>query len=276
MEAIDVFIPYHPKDRRALPHVVTSLFRHLTPSPARVVCVGSGLSPRAAAAVRAAGGELLDEHSISEIPHRSAMPEIVVRGKIRTGWYYQQLLKWSFRRLSRTPAYAVIDADSVLIQQVELWRGGRYQLERTDQWHEPYFTAFERLFGWTPQAQGQTLPSFIINFQIIDVLLLNELLTEIEARGGGLPWHNCIMNAVDRTQISGFSEFETYGHWLARHHPQRFTSRPGANHETNVRWLWLRHFINAKARRRGCTTVSYHQFKAERANRFRRLIGVFR
>ncbi len=266
MNGIDVFIPYHPKDRHALPHVVASLFRHLRPQPARVVCVGGPLPQVAVAKVVAAGGTLLDEHQVDEVPHRSLMAEIVIRRKIRTGWYYQQLLKWAFRRLSTTPAYVVFDADSVLVADLELIDGtGRYVLDRTEQRHEPYFDHFQHLFGWRPPLA----PSFIINYQIIDVALLDGLLAEIEQRQPGKSWHAAIMDAVDRTQIAGFSEFETYGHWLARHQPERLVSRPGMNWESNVKRLWLRSFINRKARREGFTTVSYHQFKAERPPRFR-------
>lgn len=268
LDSVDVFIPYHPKDRHALPHVVKSLYQHLRPRPKRVVCVGSGLSGGAAQAVVAAGGEFLDERAVSEVPHRSAMPEILVRRRIRTGWYYQQLLKWAFRRLSTTAAYVVIDADSVLVNDLSLQQAdGTYLLDRTTQWHEPYFDHFARILGWRPARQD----SFIINYQIIDVALLDELLAEIETRGGGKPWHTCIMDAVDRTQNAGFSEFETYGYWLATTHPERFASRMGANHETSIKRLWLRWWINPKAQRAGFTSVSYHQFNAEKKPR--RLLG---
>ena len=80
-----------------------------------------------------------------------------------------------------------------------------------------------------------------------------------------------VMDAVDRTQNAGFSEFETYGYWLSAKHPERFTSRMGANHETNVKRLWLRWWINPKAQRAGFTSVSYHQFNAEKKPR--KLLG---
>lgn len=258
MEQVDVFIPYHIKDRQALPHAVRSAFRHLVPRPARVMCVGAGLPADSAQAVRAAGGELLDERQVTEIPQRSAMAEIVVAGQVRTGWYYQQFLKWAFRRLATTAAFVVLDADSLLVGPLVLWQDGRYVLDRSDQQHAPYFDAFEHLLGWRPVPQE----SFIINYQIIDVALLDTLIAEIEAHAGGRQtWHERILAVIDRTQISGFSEFETYGYWLAKHRPISFTSRRGANHETRVKRLPFRHLINPLMRLRGFTTVSYHQTK---------------
>ncbi len=254
---IDVFIPYHVKDCHALPYAVASVFRHLVPRPARVLCVGAGLPEGSAQAVRAAGGELLDEAQVEGLPARSAMTDIVVNGQVRTGWYYQQLLKWAFRRLARTPAYVVLDADSVLVAPLVLWRDGQYILDRSEQHHLPYFTVFEQLFGWRPAPAA----SFIINYQIIDVGLLDALIAEIEARAGGQPWHQRIMALVDRRELSGFSEFETYGYWMTRHHPAAFVARPGTNHGTRAKRLPFRYLINALARLRGFTTVSYHQIR---------------
>lgn len=257
MERVDVFIPYHIKDRHALPHAVRSAFRHLVPRPAHVVCVGAELPADSAQAVRAAGGELLDERLVAEVPHRSVMPEITVNGQVRTGWYYQQFLKWAFRRLATTPAYVVLDADSLLVGPLVLWQDGRYVLDRSDQQHVPYFDVFEQLLGWRP-VPGE---SFIINYQIIDVALLDTLIAEIETRAAGQPWHERILAVIDRTEVSGFSEFETYGYWLSQHQPTAFIARRGANHETRLKRLPFRHLINPWMRLRGFTTVSYHQSK---------------
>ncbi len=259
MDAVDVFIPYHRKDRHVLAYAVASAFRHLVPRPARVVCVGGDLPPEILAGIAAAGGERIDECSLAEIPHRSAMAEISVRGEVRTGWYYQQFLKWGFRKLAKTKAYVVLDADSILVAPLVLWADGKYVIDRTIEHHPPYFATFRALLGWRPAPAD----SFIINYQIIDVALLNALIHEIEARAEGQVWHQRILGVIDRTEASAFSEFETYGYWLADRHPGIFISRPGRNHNTKVKYLPLRWWINLRARFRGCTTVSYHQFRRD-------------
>ena len=254
-ERADVVIPFHPKDHEVLPHVVRSLHRFLVPRPARVVCIGRALPPEIQRTIVAAGAELLDEAQVTEVPPLPAMAPIVVAGEIRTGWYYQQFLKWAFRRLSTTPAYVVWDADTILVSRVALWDGGTYVLERSVQHHPPYFTAYERLFGYRPTPQD----SFIINYQIIEVALLDELIAMIERPDPARPWHEHILAAIDRTEASGFSEFETYGYWLSRHHPEVFRSRPGRNKSIGRKHFPWRIAYNAWERLRGYQSVSYHE-----------------
>lgn len=256
MDAVDVFIPFHVKDAAPLPLVVRSLFQHLRPRPARVVCVGTGLSPELTAQIQAHGGEVLEERAVTEIPAKADLPAITVAGQPRTGWYYQQFLKWGFRRLARTPAYVVMDADTVLVAPLVLWQDGRYVLDRTDQFHPPYFATFERLLGWRPERQD----SFIINYQILDVALVDELIATIRGADGA-DWVQRILATIDRTEVAAFSEFETYGYWLSRTHPERFTSRPGANVGSRAKRLAWHPLIGRLARWRGATTVSYHQVR---------------
>jgi hypothetical protein len=256
--ACDVFIPLHPKDGRVVEHCIRSLHRHLRPRPARIVVLARELPAELRARLTALGAEIHDEDRFGELPPRASLPDITCRGIPRSGWYYQQFLKLEARRHSRTPTYAVVDADTVLLRPLELVDAqGRYVFDRTAQFHVPYFGTFEKLLGWRPERQ----PSFIINYLAFDVALVDRLLAEIEAQAGGRRWWERIIDVIDRSEMSAFSEFETYGYWLARHHPQRFVGAARGNRHTKVKYLWLLPLHRALAGWRGERTVSYHNHR---------------
>jgi hypothetical protein len=241
-----------------LPYCIRSLQRHLVPSPARVVVLARELPTGLRRELDTLGVEVLDEDGIGELPARASLPEIACRGIPRSGWYYQQFLKFEARRLSRTPCYAVVDADTVLLRRLELVDDRRrYVFDRTDQHHTPYFDTFEKLLGWRPEAQE----SFIINYLAFDVALVDELIAAIEAQAGGRRWWERILDCIDRNEMSGFSEFETYGYWLARRHPERFVSAHRRNRHTKQKYLALRPLHALLAPLRGETTVSYHNHR---------------
>lgn len=254
----DIFIPTHPKDAQVLPFCIRSLRRYLVPSPVRVVVLARELPSAVRHELDALQVEVLDEDHIGELPPRSSLPDISCRNIPRSGWYYQQFLKFEARRLSTSPCYAVVDADTVLLRRLDLVSAdGRYVFDRTTQHHKPYFDTFERLLGWRPEQQK----SFIINYLAFDVQLVNALIADIEAHAGGLRWWEFILSSIDRSEMSAFSEFETYGYWLARHHPQRFVSSQRGNRHTKLKYLPLRPFHALLAPLRDEWTVSYHNHR---------------
>jgi hypothetical protein len=254
----DVFIPLHPKDGQVVAHCIRSLHRHLVPRPARVVVLARDLPAALQRELAALGAELLDEDHVGELPPRASLPDISCRGIPRSGWYYQQFLKFEARHLSRTPCYAVMDADTVLLRRLELVdSAGRYVFDRTDQHHAPYFDTFAKLLGWRPEPQ----PSFIINYLAFDAALVEALIADIEARSGGRRWWEAILDHIDRNEMSAFSEFETYGYWLARHHAGRFVSRRRGNRHTKLKYLPLRPLHALFAPLRNEWSVSYHNHR---------------
>ena len=96
----------------------------------------------------------------------------------------------------------------------------KYVFHRSGQHHLAYFVTFEKLLGYRPQRE----PSYIVNYMIMNRSLIEELIERIEDRGHGRPWHAIILDSIDLNQPSSFSEFETYGYYMSRFHPDLFTS----------------------------------------------------
>ncbi len=254
---MDVFIPLHEKDLMVLPACVASIRRFLEPRPARIIIIPRSDDLRTHPAIARLGVETLSENDFQELAPRASMPEILVKGKMRSGWYYQQFIKWGVRRFSQTPNYLVIDADTVLIAPLVVARGGRPIFDQTDQHHIPYFDTYARLFGGPPDRR----PSFIINYMVFSVAWLDELISEIHARFPGRNWDSTIMSLIDRTEMSSFSEFETYGYWLMAHKAGEFSRGEGRNRELRVRRRHFHWWYRWQSLRRGCNTISYHNHR---------------
>jgi hypothetical protein len=256
-DSLDVFIPLHEKDLKVLPACVASLRRYVEPHAARIIVIPRSDDLRTHPAIRRMGVETLSELDFGELTPRAAMPEIMVKGKLRTGWYFQQFIKWGVRRFSRTPSYLVMDADTVLIAPLVVSRAGQPVFDQTAQHHSPYFDTFSRMFGNRPARS----PSFIINYMVFSVQWLDELIGDIHGRFPGTNWDSTIMSLIDRTEMSSFSEFETYGYWLMEHKAGEFSRGDGRNREMRVRRRHFHWWYRWQSLQRGYNTISYHSHR---------------
>lgn len=254
---VDVFIPLHPKDLAVAPACIASLRRHLVPQAGRIIVIPAGEWPGCVEPLRRHGVEILPESAFTAICPKRDLPRIEVRGKYRTGWYFQQFIKYEARRFATGGRYVVMDADTVLVAPLILWREGRPVFDASGQHHVPYFDCFERLLGWRPDPA----PSFIVNYMLFEVDEVERLVQAIEARHPGRTWDRTVMALVDPAEMSGFSEFETYGHVVARHRAGGILRGEGRNRELRVRQRWLHAWHRRRAIAAGCNSVSYHNHR---------------
>ncbi len=151
----------------------------------------------------------------------------------RSGWLFQQFVKLS-GAIGTCRHYLCIDADHILIHpHVFLAEGGETVLYMSYEQHQPYYDIIHSLF---PALHLAPL-SFVAHKMLFDKELLlelqQELIQSLPPGGAGgansslftfhssLPlWQLAILNSLDRSEISGFSEFETYGNFaLAKQSP---------------------------------------------------------
>ncbi|MCW2601821.1 MAG: hypothetical protein JWM02_3650 [Frankiales bacterium] len=253
---VDVFIPAHPKDFPVLPLCIKALRRYARPRPANitVVCGVPEEELRRVVPRQAAGW--LHEGAVGDLFARDQMRRFVTEAGDRTGWYYQQLVKYALRKHSATTRYLVMDADTVLIRPTPFVRDGRSVFHRATQYRLPYFHTYEKLLGYLPERQA----SFIRDYMVLDVDLVDDLLAVISVRAGGANWYDAIVDAIDPLESSSFSEFETYGYYLSRFHPERFVSMDSPyvmQPRTRLGWAWL---DSREARRAGAFSISYHHY----------------
>jgi hypothetical protein len=242
---MNCYIPFHAKDAGVLPLTVETAREFIRPTITRVVVV-SAYPPKLA------GVEWLDESAVIPDLPRRAMPQLMFGNIDRTGWYFQQLLKYGVADHTREPFYLCLDADVVTIKPTEVVRDGKYVFQRDKQWHAPYFDAYDRLIG--EKARNQA--SFIADHMVFDVAKLNNMLAHIVLRSRR-PWWRAILDCVCGLNISEFSEFETYGNWLSDHDPDCFVSEHHDSatvpHAAAFYHPWVRYCVGGND-----TAIDYH------------------
>ena len=132
-------------------------------------------------------------------------------GVNRSGWLFQQFVKLS-GNVGTCRYYLCIDADHVLIRpHVFLTDKEETVFYMSYEKHQPYYDIIRRLF---PDMRLASL-SYVSHKMLFDKVALGELKSAISRAGGGKPWQSVIMDNIDRSTISGFLEFETYGNFLS-------------------------------------------------------------
>lgn len=134
----------------------------------------------------------------------------------RSGWLFQQLLKFSADQLVSNDRYLVLDGDTVLLKPQVFQHQGKDVLLHSEQFHAPYFDALMALL----EIEPKTLLSCVAHHMLFDRGKLAALKAHVEARSG-TDWVTAIRNATDLSDRSGFSEYETYGQWCLSAYPEQ-------------------------------------------------------
>ena len=156
------------------------------------------------------------------------------------GWYFQQFLKLQFAFQDPGDDYYLIwDADTVPLRPLEFFdQQGRMLLTRATEHHPPYFATYQRLLGESPNREF----SLIAQHMVVQKSVARELLAQIQQRtDDGQNWAWAIMENLLPQGDNLFSEYETYGHYLKNHYPDRvrFIERPWLREGTEYTRGWI-------------------------------------
>ena len=136
----------------------------------------------------------------------------------RLGWYLQQMIKLVvLAELPANPTALVWDADTLPIHNLTfLTPTGQLRFFTSRENHAPYFAAIDRLLG-----MKKTVPfSFIAQCFPVQGLWVQEFIRVIEEKHQQ-PWRSAILNSIDFSQKSGFSEYETLGTFFSQRYPRQ-------------------------------------------------------
>jgi hypothetical protein len=204
---LDIIIPVIDKDSDTLPFVIDSAREFLRHPITNIYLVCPRNSERIRAIAEDKGCVIVDEADILEIGKKDI--DYRVGGVDRSGWLYQQFLKWCGDKFTTEGHYLILDSDTVLIAPHVFLDGGRQVFDYCDTVHGPYFEAYERLMGHPPR-----LPvSFTSHHTLVDKEAMAALKACLEARHGMI-WYKAIIAAVDPTEMSSHSDYDTYGHFF--------------------------------------------------------------
>lgn len=217
---MEVFVPFHVRDLLVLPECLSAIKSFLQPIPARIVVVGCQLPTRLPATLQQMNVQFIDESTVMPGLSPRDIPQILASREDQTGWYFQQLLKFALGRIAHGPAYAVVDADCVLLHPTPLQEDGKTILYRGGSLGASP-SMLQRLLGFIPDAKAP----FVGDFMLFDSALVSEMLRLVEGNNPAKPWPSAILDAATSGDSTGWSAAQTYGQYVTRFHSELFLSR---------------------------------------------------
>jgi hypothetical protein len=207
---IDVVIPCVDKDVDTLPYVIESVRTHIK-HPINKIFIIAPKSKMILEVCKKKEVLFIDEDTVLQIRKKDI--KYKVNGTDRSGWLYQQLLKLGAISLTDMAHYLVLDADTVFISDQVFEYKNLILLDCSDEHHRPYFDFIERTLDFETKCPV----SFVSHHSLIRKCLLQDLQKRLENKYNCF-WYEAIINNIDQNQLSSFSEYETYGHFIYKHH----------------------------------------------------------
>ena len=140
----------------------------------------------------------------------------------RAGWYYQQFLKMEFHRICDSEYYLCWDADTIPLRRIDMFHpSGIPYLDIKAEFMPAYFDTIHKLFGFHKVIEQSFISEHMLFKRDFMAEMINEiLLLTLE----GNTFYEKILSAVCHP-FNGFSEFETYGTWVALRHTGAYRLR---------------------------------------------------
>jgi hypothetical protein len=145
--------------------------------------------------------------------------------KFRAGWYLQQILKIAVaNNLEGKNGHSLIwDADTVPLKHINFLSGeNKLQFFMGNEFHEPYFSTIKKLLGLDKLVDQ----SFIAQSLPFRHEWIRRFIKSIEDRHEE-PWVNAVMNCSALNNISGFSEYESIGTFVAKNFSEEMSFNDG-------------------------------------------------
>ncbi len=218
---LEVVIPVIEKDFATLPYAIDGVRKNLL-HPIRKISV---IAPDSQA-IR----DVCEQLHVAFVSETTVAPvarsdiRYAVAGKDRSGWLYQQLIKLNADTIVECGSFLVLDADTIMTSPQKLEAAGKVILLASEEYHPPYYETYERMFGRKPPS----LLSFVCHYMLFEMVALRALKQAIENRSGK-DWAQAILDSVDKTEASGFSEYETYGNFFSEHFSGKMIRRYANN-----------------------------------------------
>lgn len=144
----------------------------------------------------------------------------------RTNWYFQQFIKMSISGHPEISEYYLIwDSDTILLKPTAFFdESNRVLINPANEYHRPYFDSIERILN----IKRQVSFSFISEHFMVKKEYMQILIQNISANAQpNTSWIEHIISSIDNKDLgkSGFSEYETYGNFIALKFRNSFSLR---------------------------------------------------
>ena len=173
----------------------------------------------------------IDERSVLGYG-KEAMPFYTVDNVDRRGWLFQQLLKLSGEKFVEMENYLIIDADTMLINPHSFIEAGTYVFFQNEEWNEPYFKNFKKIFGYP----APTRLSYTSHMMIFNTKKLALMKKEIEKKHR-ISWDKVYVSTTAEQEFSCISDYDTYANWVLHNFPHEVKNRVFYNKGLSRKYL---------------------------------------
>ena len=152
-------------------------------------------------------------------------------GLDRSGWMFQQLLKFNGDTIVESENFLSICTDTVLIKPHRYLENGKIIFRQNEEWHTPYFANFKKLFGYPVKNWF----SYTSHMMMFNKTMMRELKSELEAKHPGKTWDQVYIGTKDinPNESSCISDYDTYANWVRCNYPNRVKNIPLYNTTLN-------------------------------------------
>lgn len=204
---IEVVLVSIQKDYNVLIHTIESIKKNVR-HPIKKIIVISSKSNLIRKLCKETNCVFIDENTVLPITKKDI--KYVVNGIDRSGWLFQQLLKYEASKYCRQKYYLVTESDTLFIRPRVFEQHRKIYFPCSGQLcHIPYFISYRAILGKTIKPY--------INFTSHHVLInkrrMKQLKTDVEAYCKK-PWYKAIIENIDKTNGSAISDYETYGQYI--------------------------------------------------------------
>jgi len=208
---IDIVMPSIDKDYETLEYVLPSIRKYIR-HPIGEIIVICPPSERIEALCKKNKCRFVDENTVLPITIKDI--DYWVGETNRSGWIYQQLLKWGADSLCKNEYFLITESDTVFVRpQVFRHNNKTIMPCSSDLCHLPYYKAYEKLLG-----EGiDPVINFTSHHSLFNKKVLSDLKKRIEEKHSKV-WYKAILSILDPNEGACVSDYETYGQFAFRHY----------------------------------------------------------
>lgn len=249
--SVDVIMPTISKDFRMLKFVIESIEKNIMHTINNIFIV----SPRGEMEqfCKKNNYKFIDENTV--LPIKKNEIKYAPNGKDRSGWIFQQLLKLNADKISNSKYVLIADADTVFANPTSFFVDGKVIFDCSDEYHPPYFETYKKLLGQNERFSS----SFVAHHMLFEREELQALKEKIEANNDNNPWYSVIIALLNDSEMSSFSEYETYANNFYFSKKEKVCVRYWHNYISNYRTF--KKLLKQKERIKQYKTISVHTYK---------------
>ena len=165
---------------------------------------------------------IIAKHSCVFVDERSILPvtkesiSYFINGIDRSGWLFQQLLKLSGDEISTQEQFLVLDSDTVFVRPKIFIYRGKYIFDHSEEYNIPYYNVYSKIM----KMEIRSKLSFVTHYMLFSRKYLQEMKKYMEIKNNQ-SWIDAILSNTDYNNLSGFSEYETYGNYMLTFHKNK-------------------------------------------------------